>query len=63
MVENRNYFLTKIEELKPYMVEFNEDGAMKANNYPVDCIVEDEERHPIIVINHNEYTFSANNGV
>ena len=39
MVKDRNCFLTKIEELKPYMVEFNEDGAMKAKDYLVDCAV------------------------
>ena len=63
VVEDQNRFLTKIEELKSYMVEFNEDGVMKAKDYPVDCIVEDEECRPIIIINHNEYIFFANNGV
>lgn len=63
MVENRNCFLTKIEELKPYMAEFNENGAMKAKNYPVDCAVGGEKRRPIIIITYDEYTFSANDGV
>ena len=43
MLENQNCFLTKIEELKSYMVEFNEDDVMKAKDYPIDCAVEDEE--------------------
>ena len=63
VVEDRNRLLTKIEKLKLYMFEFNEDGAMKAKDYAVDYIVGDEERRPIIVITHNEYTFSTNNGV
>ena len=63
VVEDRNRFLAKMEELKPYMVEFNEDGAMKAKDYPVDCAVGGEERRPVIVITHDECTFSANNGI
>ena len=63
VVEDRNRFLTKMEELKPYMVEFNKDGAMKAKDYPVDCAVGGEERRPIIVITHDECTFSANDGI
>lgn len=39
VVEDRNRFLTKIEELKSYVVEVNEDGAIKAKDYPVDCAV------------------------
>ena len=52
-----------MEELKPYIVEFNEDGAMKAKDYPVDSAVGGEERRPIIVITHDECTFSANDGI
>ena len=63
MVKDQNRFLIKIEELKPYMIEFNEDGAKKAKHYPVDCVVGDKKRYPIIVITHNECTFSANDGV
>ena len=63
MVEDQNRFLTKLEELKSYMVEFNEDGAIKAKNYPIDCAVGGEERCPIIIINNDEYTFSANDRV
>ena len=62
VVEDWNCFLTKMEELKPYMIEFNENSAMKAKNYPDDCAVGGEERRPIIVITHDECTFSANDG-
>ena len=63
VVEDRNRFLVKIEELKPYMVEFNEDGLIKAKDYLVDGTVGGEERCPIIVITYDECTFSANNGI
>ena len=63
IVEDWNRFLTKIEELKSYIVEFNEDGVMKAKDYPVDCKVEGKECRLIIVITHDECTFSANNKV
>ena len=42
VVEDRTHFLKKMEELKPYMVEFNEDGTMKPKVYPSDCAVEGE---------------------
>lgn len=35
VVEDQNKFLTKMEELKPYMVEFKEDGKMKTKNLPI----------------------------
>ena len=45
------------------MVEFDENGAMKPKVYPSDCAVGKENRRPIIVITHDECTFSANDGV
>lgn len=63
VVEDRNNFLKKMEELKPYMVEFEEDGAMKAKTYPSDCAVGGSNRRLIVVITHNKCTFSANNGI
>ena len=63
MVENRERCLKKMEELKPYMVEFNEDGTMKDKEYPFDCAVGGEVRRPIIVITHDVCTFSANGGI
>lgn len=45
-----------MEELKPYMVEFDKNGAIKVKEYPV-------ERQPIVIITHNEYTFFVNNRV
>ena len=62
VVEEQNLFSTQMEESKPYMVEFNEDGAMKAKEYPVDYVVGGDKRRPIIKITHDECTFSANDG-
>lgn len=39
MVEDHTYFLKKMEELKPYMVEFNKDSIMKPKVYPSNCAV------------------------
>ena len=63
VVEDCKAFLKKMEELKPYMVEFEKNGAMKPKVYPPDCKVGGNHRRPIIVITHDECTFSANDGV
>lgn len=52
-----------MEELKPYMVEFNQDGVIKPKVYPFDCVVGGENCRPVVVITHDECTFSANDGV
>ena len=46
-------FLRKMEKLKPYMVEFDENGAIKPKIYLSDCAVKEENRRPIIIITHN----------
>lgn len=63
VVEDRKNFLTKIEELKPYIVEFKKNGTMKPKIYPQDCAIRGQKRRPIIVITHNKCIFSANNGI
>ena len=63
MMEDQNCILIKIEKLKPYMIEFNEDGVMKTKDYPVNYKVGGEKRCPIILIIHNKCTFFANNGI
>ena len=63
VVEDRKNFLKKMEELKPYMIEFEEDGTIKAKTYPSDCVVGGPNRRPIVVITHDECTFSANDGI
>lgn len=44
IVEDRTHFLKKIEELKPYIVEFNEDGTMKPKVYLSNCAIESKNR-------------------
>lgn len=63
IVEYHINFLIKMEELKPYMVEFDKDGTMKPKTYPLDCVVKGENKWPIIMITHNKCTFSTNGSV
>lgn len=62
VVEDRKHFLKKMKDLEPYLVEFEADGAMKPKTYPLDCIVGGHEQRLVIVITHDECTFSANDG-
>lgn len=63
VVEDRKNFLRRMEELKPYMVEFEENGAMKEKIYPPDCAIHGPNRRPIIIITHDECKFSTNDGI
>lgn len=63
VVEDRKIFLKRMDELRPYMVEFEEDGTMKDKIYPPNCVVGGTERRPVIVITHDECTFSANDRI
>lgn len=63
VMEDRNNFLIKIEDLKLCMVNFEENSAMKLKIYPSDYKVGGDDRQPIIVITHNECIFFANNGI
>ncbi len=63
VVEDRTNFLKKMEEFKPFLVEFNEDGTMRSKVYPLNYVVGGEDYRPIIVITHDECTFSANDGI
>ncbi len=49
-----------MKSLLPYFLEFFEDGTMIPKEYLDDCKVEGPDRKPIIMITHNESTFSAN---
>lgn len=62
VVEDRHWFLSQLEKLLPYLVEFCEDGSMMLKQYPSDCAVNGPNRWPCILITHDESTFSANNG-
>ncbi len=52
-----------MKELKPYIVEFDEDGVIKPKVYPLDCAIGGNDWQSIIVITHNKCTFSANDGI
>ena len=54
VVEDWNCFLTKMEKLKLYMVEFNKDGVIKAKDYPVNYPVERKEYCSIIIFFAND---------
>ncbi len=60
MVKKREQFLRTMKELKPYLVEFEENGIMKAQNYPLYCKVKSKKHWPIIVITNDECIFSSN---
>lgn len=57
VVEDWNNFLTRIEDLKLYIVEFEENSKMKLKIYPLGCIVEESDRQSIIVISYDKCTF------
>lgn len=63
IIEDRKVFLNKIEELKPYIVEFDKDSTIKPKVCPLDCVVGGNNWRPIIVITHNECIFFANDGI
>ncbi len=44
VIEDHKDFLNKMEELKPYIIKFDEDGAIKPKVYPLDCIVGGNDR-------------------
>ena len=62
VVEYREKFLDEMKKLLPYLVEFSEDGSMISKEYPEDCAVGGPNRRPVIMITHDESTFSANDG-
>lgn len=52
-----------MEELKLYIIEFEEKNTMKPKIYPSNYVVKNNDWQLIIVITHNEYIFSANNKI
>lgn len=51
-----------MDALKPYLVEFEDDGTMKPKTYPKDFAIGGSDRRPIILITHDKSTFNANDG-
>ena len=60
MVAYRKQFVQTLESLWPFVVEFEDDGTIKEKEYPPGCEVGGLTR-PIILITHDESTFSSNN--
>lgn len=61
MVECQEIFLEEIKVLLPYFVKFKEDGTILPKEYLNNCTVGSLDQQLIIMITHNESTFSANN--
>ena len=49
-----------MKSLLPYLVEFQDDGTILHKEYPEGCVVGGPDQRPIIMITHDENTFSAN---
>ena len=62
VVEDQKAFLKTMSDLEPYLVEFDLERNIKNKIYPDDCQVGGTNRQPVIVITHDECTFSANDG-
>ena len=60
VVEYWEIFLEEMKSLLPYFVKFKEDGRILPKEYPSDCAVRGPDRRPIIMITHDESTFSVN---
>ena len=63
IVKDCKNFFKKMEELKSYMIIFEENGTMNPKIYPPDCAVGRDNYYPIIVITHDKCIFSANNRI
>lgn len=63
VVEYRETFLNEMKSLLPYFVEFSNNGSILPKVYPDDCTVGGSDRRHIIMITHDESTFSANDVV
>ncbi len=61
-MEYRETFPSEMKSLLSYFVEFSDDGSILPKVYPEDYAVKKLDRRPIIMITHDESTFSANDG-
>lgn len=62
VLEYKETFLAKMAALFPYFAEFQKDGTILDKIYPQDCAVGGANRQLIIMITHDESTFSAKDG-
>lgn len=52
-----------MEELRPYLIKFDENGIKKDKMYPLDCAISDKDYRPVNIITYDKCTFSANNSI
>ncbi len=57
LVEDKNNFLTKMKDLKPYIVKFEENCTMKPRIYLSNYVVIGDHCQLIIVITHDGCIF------
>lgn len=46
-----------MEKFKSYLVEFDENGTIKDEIYLSNCIIDDKDYQPVIVITYKECIF------
>lgn len=63
LVEDQNNFLTRMEDIKLYIVQFEESDTMETRIYLSDFAVKSDDRRLIILITNTEYTFFTSNGI
>ena len=56
-------FLKKMEELKQFLVEFNEDNSVRSKIYLSKCIIRSKDFWLFIIITYDKCTFSINNRI
>lgn len=62
-MQDWEWFLRTIKELKSYLIEFEKDSIIKTKNYLANYKIESNKYWPIIVIIYDKYIFSSNNGI
>ena len=62
MIKDRRHFFEVIEKLEPYLMEFDKTGQMIPKIYSSDCKIGEDKHQSVIVIIHDECTFSINDG-
>lgn len=63
VVEDCEKFLNIMKDLKPYLVEFEEDESMKTKNYLNHCAIKRDVHCSVIVITYDKCTLFANDRI
>lgn len=61
--KNWKNFLEKIKELKPYIIKFEDNDAIKPKVYLAHWIIEENNWQSIIIITYDKCTFFANDRI